>query len=132
MKEFTVEDDLNKVSLSDLQLAIMRALWNKPNSTTAEVVEAVRKNRPLAHTTIATLLTRLEKRGLVEVNREGRQLCYRALFSENQIKKSMVSDLVSSLFMGNTSALLSHLFREQEFDEDDLEAIRRMIERKSD
>lgn len=126
-----MEDDLNNVSLSDLQLAIMRALWQKPNSTTTEVVEAVRASRPLAHTTIATLLTRLEKRGLVEVKRDGRQLCYRALLSESQVKKSMVSDLVSSLFMGNPSALLSHLVKEQEIDETELEAIRSMLEKKN-
>ena len=125
-----MEDDLNNVSLSDLQLAIMRALWQKPNSTTTEVVESVRESRPLAHTTIATLLTRLEKRGLVEVKRDGRQLCYRALLSESQVKKSMVSDLVSSLFMGNPSALLSHLVKEQEIDETELEAIRTMLEKK--
>ncbi|WMW81415.1 BlaI/MecI/CopY family transcriptional regulator [Undibacterium cyanobacteriorum] len=125
-----MEDDLNNVSLSDLQLAIMRALWQKPNSTTTEVVEAVRESRPLAHTTIATLLTRLEKRGLVEVKRDGRQLCYRALLSESQVKRSMVSDLVSSLFMGNPSALLSHLVKEQEIDETELEAIRTMLEKK--
>lgn len=125
-----MDDDLNNVSLSDLQLAIMRTLWKKPNSTTTEVVESVRASRPLAHTTIATLLTRLEKRGLVEVSRDGRQLCYRALLSESQVKKSMVSDLVSSLFMGNTSALLSHLVKEQEIDEDELETIRNMLEKK--
>lgn len=125
-----MEDDLNNVSLSDLQLAIMRALWNKPNSSTTEVVEAVRASRPLAHTTIATLLTRLEKRGLVEVSRDGRQLTYRALLSENQVQKSMVSDLVSSLFMGNASALLSHLVKEDEIGDDDLEKIRHLLESK--
>ncbi len=125
-----MEDDNSKVSLSDLQLAIMRALWHKPNSSTTEVVEAVRASRPLAHTTIATLLTRLEKRGFVEVSRDGRQLCYRALLSEDQVQKSMVSDLVSTLFMGNTSALLSHLVKEDEIDNDDLEKIRNLLERK--
>lgn len=125
-----MDDDLNNVSLSDLQLAIMRALWDKPNSTTTEVVEAVRSSRPLAHTTIATLLTRLEKRGLVEVNRDGRQLCYRALLTESQVKKSMVSELVSSLFMGNPSALLSHLVKEQEIDEGELDTIRSMLDKK--
>lgn len=125
-----MDDDLNNVSLSDLQIAIMRALWNKPNSSTSEVVEALRATRPLAHTTVATLLTRLEKRGLVATSRDGRQLIYRALLSESQVQRSMVSDLVSSLFMGNTSALLSHLVSQDEIAKDDLEAIRQLIESK--
>ncbi len=125
-----MDDDLNNVSLSDLQIAVMRALWNKPNASTTDVVEALRATRPLAHTTVATLLTRLEKRGLVATNRDGRQLTYRAMISESQIQRSMVSDLVSSLFMGNTSALLSHLVNQDEIDNGDLEKIRQLLENK--
>lgn len=125
-----MDDDLNNVSLSELQIAVMRALWNKPNASTTDVVEALRATRPLAHTTVATLLTRLEKRGLVATNRDGRQLTYRAMISESQIQRSMVSDLVSSLFMGNTSALLSHLVNQDEIDKGDLEKIRLLLENK--
>lgn len=125
-----MDEDLDNVSLSDLQIAVMRALWNKPDASTTDVVEALRATRPLAHTTVATLLTRLEKRGLVATNRDSRQLTYRAMISESQIQRSMVSDLVSSLFMGNTSALLSHLVNQDEIDNGDLEKIRQLLESK--
>jgi BlaI family penicillinase repressor len=125
-----LDEELNNVSLSDLQIAIMRTLWKKPNSSTAEVVEAVRERRALAHTTVATLLTRLEKRGLVCTSRDGRQLNYRALITESQVQTSMVSDLVSSLFLGNRSALLSHLVSDGEIDQDDLEKMRQLLARK--
>ena len=125
-----MDDDLNKVTLSDLQIAVMRAIWQKPDSSTAEVLEAMRPLRPLAHTTVATLLSRLEKRGLISSSRIGRQIYYRAILSESQIQRSMVSDLLSSLFMGSGSALLNHLVREAEIDEGDLEKIRQLLERK--
>lgn len=126
-----MEEDTKSVSLSEPQLALMRVLWSKPNSTVSEVVEAMRSVRPLAHTTIATMLSRLEKRGLVSTQKDGRQLIYRANLSESEVQKSMVSELLSSLFLGNARALLSHLVSEEEIKAEDLEQIRERLKNKS-
>lgn len=126
-----MEDDLKNVSLSEPQLALMRVLWSKPNSTVIEVVDAMRQSRPLAHTTIATMLMRLEKRGLITATKEGRQLIYRANLSESEIQKSMVAELLSSVFLGNAKALLSHLLKEDEIKAEDLEQIRQRLNQKN-
>lgn len=126
-----MEEDSKSVSLSEPQLALMRVLWSKPHSTVSEVVEAMRSVRPLAHTTIATMLSRLEKRGLVSTQKDGRQLIYHANLSESEVQKSMVSELLSSLFLGNARALLSHLVSEEEIKAEDLEQIRERLTNKS-
>ncbi|MBV8379443.1 MAG: BlaI/MecI/CopY family transcriptional regulator [Paucibacter sp.] len=105
------------VHLSELQLAVMRQLWQRGadgEASTAEVAEGLREDRALAHTTVATLLSRLEKRGLLATRREGRGLVYRALVSEEQVQRSMVSGLVSQLFEGRASALVSHLLEQDD------------------
>ena len=127
----TNEDD--DVSLSDLQLAVMRQLWQRGpagEASTAEVAEGLRGERDLAHTTVGTLLTRLEKRGLLASRREGRGLVYRALVSEAQVQRSMVSGLVSTLFEGKASALVSHLLDQKEqLGEDELAALRALLKK---
>lgn len=125
-----MEDDAKNVSLSEPQLALMRVLWKKPDATVSEVVEAMRQSRALAHTTIATMLMRLEKRGLVSASKDGRQLIYRANLSESEVQKSMVSELLSSVFLGNAKALLSHLLKEEEIKPEDLEQIRQRLNAK--
>ncbi|MES2320684.1 MAG: BlaI/MecI/CopY family transcriptional regulator [Pseudomonadota bacterium] len=115
------------VSLSEPQLAVMRALWAKPGSSVAEVAEALRSERALAHTTVATMLTRLEKRALVASTRDGRQFTYRATVTESQVRRSMVSGLLTSLFRGDAAALLSHLVREDDIDASDLERMRALL-----
>ena len=126
-----MEEDSKSVSLSEPQLALMRVLWSKPHSTVSEVVEAMRSVRPLAHTTIATMLSRLEKRDLVSTQKDGRQLIYHANLSESEVQKSMVSELLSSLFLGNARALLSHLVSEEDIKAEDLEQIRERLTNKS-
>lgn len=116
--------------LSELQLDLMRVLWQRGEASTADVADVLGRNRGLAHTTVATLLTRLEKRGVVAARRDGRQLVYRALVAEGEVRRSMVSGLLGSLFGGDARALLAHLLREEEIAPGDLDQVRQMLNRK--
>ena len=115
------------VALSDLQIAVMRVLWERGEPSTADVAEVLASERRLKHTTVATLLTRLEKRGVVAVRRDGRQLFYRALVSEPDVRRSMVADLLTSLFGGDARALVSHLVDESEIAPGDLDRLRKRL-----
>jgi BlaI family penicillinase repressor len=115
-------------TLGELQLAIMRVIWQRGEATVADVQEALRKERGLALTTIATMLKRLEIRGVVEHRLEGRQFVYRALVSEELVKSSMVGQLTSRLFSGDPLALLSHLLTEYEIDPDELPRLAKLID----
>lgn len=120
------------VQLSEAQLAVMRALWRAGEAPTARVVEQVGRDRRLAYTTVATMLSRLEKRGLVVSRQEGREKVYRPLVSEDEVQTAMVSGLVSRLFQGDPAALVSHLVRRDEIDEGDLERVRAMLQDEDD
>ena len=67
--------------LTDLQLALLRVLWTRGEATVTEMVEALRPERDLAPTTVATLLSRLEKRRVVSHSTRARQYVYRARVS---------------------------------------------------
>jgi len=114
-------------SLTDLQLAIMRILWDRAEATVLEVQNRLRPDRDLAQTTIATLLSRLEKRGVVEHRLDGRQFVYRPLITEADVRRSMVSELTALLFDGSPEALMSHLLRSREMNPGDLDRVKRMI-----
>jgi BlaI family transcriptional regulator, penicillinase repressor len=116
--------------LSELQLTLMRVFWSKPSATAAEVVADLRTSRPLAHTTVATLLSRLEKRGLLVADREGRQVSYRAAVSRQEVRRSMVSALLAGLFDGEARGLLSHLVDQRSIGADELAEIRAALGRK--
>ena len=113
--------------LGDLQLAIMRVLWSRGEATVAEVHEALEPERGLALTTIATMLTKMEKKGVVEHRAEGRRFVYQPLVSEDQVRHSMVADLTSQLFRGDVTALVNHLLSEHEIDARELAQLRELI-----
>ena len=115
------------ISLSELQIALMRVLWRRGECSTADVAGELADERGLKHTTVATLLTRLEKRGVVAQRREGRQLFYRALVEEAQVRRSMVADLIGALFAGDARELVAHLVEESEIAPGDLAKVRRRL-----
>lgn len=119
---------MTKTRLTDLQLDLMRVLWRRGEATASEVRDEIR-DRELAPTTVATLLTRLEKQAVVTRRRRGRQFVYRPRVSEGEIRESMVADLVGALFDGDPAALVGHLVSEAELQEVDLEKLRAMIDR---
>lgn len=125
--EDTLETTETAHHLGDLQLAIMRILWQQGEGTVAEVHEALEPERGLALTTIATMLTKMEKKGVVDHRAEGRKFIFRPRVSEGQVRRSMVADLTSQLFRGDVTALVNHLLSEHEIDAQELAQLREMI-----
>lgn len=117
------------VTLSELQIALMRVLWRRGEASTADVAAELGEERGLKHTTVATLLTRLEKRGVVGQRRDGRQLFYRPLVDEAEVRRSMVADLLDALFGGNAQELVAHLVEESEIAPGDLVKVKRRLAR---
>lgn len=113
--------------LGDLQLAIMRVLWQQGEATVADVHRALLDERGLALTTIATMLSKMEKKGVVKHRRAGRQFVYQATVAEDEVQVSMVEDLTNRLFDGDVSALVSHLLEAHEIDRDELSRLKQLI-----
>ncbi len=105
----------------------MRILWDRAEATVLDVQNRLRPERDLAQTTIATLLSRLERRNVVEHRLDGRQFVYRPLITEQDVRRSMVSELTELLFDGSSAALMSHLLRSRDMDPGDLDRVKRMV-----
>lgn len=114
--------------LSDLQLAIIRVLWDKGEASAAEVQLAMKRSRPLAITTVSTLLARLEKKGIVTHRSAGRTFVYRARVSELDMRRKAISGVIRNLFRGNPSEVVGQILSERDVSEEDLERMRRMIQ----
>ncbi|HEY1970798.1 MAG TPA: BlaI/MecI/CopY family transcriptional regulator [Pseudonocardia sp.] len=65
-------------NLGELERAVMEVLWAAPGSCTARDVQDALADRGLATTTVLTVLGRLERKGLVARERDGRAHHYRA------------------------------------------------------
>lgn len=116
------------IELTELQIAILRLLWARGEATVNDIWEALHAERGLAQTTVATLLTRLERRGVVARRAEARQYLYRAVVTEVEVQRSMVEELTDRLFEGDVTALVNHLITSKDIAPGDLARLRSMID----
>ena len=114
---------------SRLQLHVMHVLWKLRNATVAEVQEAVGSERPLAYSTLATVLARLEAKDAVKHRRDGRTFVYSPAITEEEASHSMVHDLVDRMFRGSPAELVSHLLDRDDVNAKELTLIKELIAR---
>src|SRR5205809_7310634 len=113
--------------LGDLQLQIMKVLWECQEATVAEVLDTLPAKGDLAYTTVATMLRKMETRGLVAHRVEGRSFIYRARLAEAEVSRSMADHLVDRIFEGSLTDAVSHLLRTREVSREELAKLARLI-----
>src|SRR5881296_3288734 len=113
--------------LGDLQLRIMRILWNNSEATVGVVHEELGGTSRFAYTTIATMLRKMEARGLVAHRDEGRSFIYRAKVAEEAVSRSMANDLLDKLFEGSLTQAVNHLLSTREVSKEELRELERLI-----
>jgi len=113
--------------LGDLQLRIMKVLWERREATVAQVLEALRDPADLAYTTIATMLRKMEARGLVSHRAEGRSFVYVPKVEAEDVSRSMADHLVDRLFEGSLFDVVNHLLTTREVSRDELRQLEKLI-----
>jgi len=113
--------------LGDLQLKIMKVLWEHDEATVADVHAALAGKRELAYTTIATMLRKMEARGLVAHRVTGRSFLYRAAVAADAVTRGMADHLIDRLFEGNLADMVHHLLSTREVSRAELSKLARLI-----
>jgi predicted transcriptional regulator len=92
------------IRLSQLETECIKVLWQKQAATVSEVKSAI--SRPLAYTTIMTVLDRLLDKGAVVRHKQGRSFRYSPALDLNSARLQAVHKLVENLFDKDPRALI--------------------------
>lgn len=115
--------------VGDLQLQILRILWERGEATVTDVMDNL-SGSDLAYTTVATMLRKMETRGLVTHRAEGRSFVYRPKVKAHDISHRMANHLVDRLFEGSLLDAVNHLLSTREVSREELAKIEQLIAEK--
>lgn len=115
------------MKLSGRQLAIMNILWERGESTVADVQAALDVERDLAYSTVATVLSRMEKKGLVTHRVEDRVYFYEPAITRDGAGKSLIGDVIERIFGGSPAELVNHLLESENIDPSELQRIKELV-----
>ena len=117
-------------TLTKFEWEIMKQVWKKRQTTVREIHEALPPDQARAYTTIQTYMERLVEKGYLSKEKIGLVNFYTARVKESDTIERETRHFVKRAFDGSFSKLAAFLFDTQDFDEEDLQEIKRMIETK--
>mgnify|MGYP001083720774 CR=1 FL=1 len=92
-----------------LELACLKVLWNLGEGNVRDVRRELAPARPLAYTTVMTVLDRLARKGAVSRRKVGRAFVYAPQVSRDTLRRLAVGQLVNSFFNGSEDELRAYL-----------------------
>lgn len=113
--------------MGSLQLEILKVLWSVGSATVTEVHAALPRAAEMAYTTVATMLRKMEARGLVSHREQGRRFIYSALVTEQAVNTDLADDVLERAFNGSLSGMVQHLLASHEVSPEELDALAALI-----
>lgn len=129
--------------LGRVQLQIMQTLWRRGPLTARQITDEIARldssagasARPLAHSTIQTLLRKMETKGAITHEpspSDARTFVFRPLHEQTDVTTTVARDLLARVFDGSISGLVAHLLKYERVSPDELTRLRQLIDEVDD
>src|ERR1700749_1456951 len=116
-------------TIPDSELDVLKVLWDRGQATVREVLETLREaGRQWSYATVATLLDRLETKGVITRDRSELAFVYRPVNSSQEVRQKRVSNLVDKLYQGEPGLLVLHLLKAHPLDPKQAEEVRALLD----
>lgn len=115
---------------TEAELAVLQVLWANGPATVRQVNEQLnaKGDRTIGYTTTLKIMQIMLEKGLLSRNAESRSHVFSALVEESAVQRSLLSQFVDKAFRGSTSRLVLEALGQHEASEDELAAIKQLIE----
>ena len=119
---------MSRPTVTPQELALMKIVWRLGTATVRQVYEVARETRPVAYTTIMTMMRILEHKGFLKKTMVDRAYVYKPAKSRHQVLGAMVRDFVDRVFDGAPDRLLLHLAKDSALTNEQRRVIRTLVE----
>ena len=117
------------MKLGNMQLKIMRFLWEKGRANAREITDELNKEKFVAHSTVQTLLRKLEQKGAVNHETVERTFFFYPLVKAEQLTQSAFKDFLDRMFSGSPSVLVSYMINHEYISPDEIKDISKKLKK---
>ena len=116
--------------LTNLELKLMKIVWSLGNATVRDVKNALPRRKPLAYSTVLTVMRILERKGFVRHESMDRTYVYHPVVTREQAIKAMVRNLANRLFDGSAELIMVNILQKEKLTPEELRRLKKLIEEK--
>lgn len=117
----------NTDQLTELEMELMKVLWETGPATVQTVREKLRGRRELAYTTVQTMLNILHRKGKVRRTLKDRAYCYRPAVGRQKAMAQVLGDLIERVFGGSAESLVLGLVETRHLSREKLAELNRLV-----
>jgi predicted transcriptional regulator len=118
----------NLPATSPAETEILRLVWQLKRATVQEVCHQLPAARKIAYATVQTLLRRLEKKGYLKHDLEGKAHVFYPSVEQDHVIRRSVGDFLDRLFGGDPRPLMQFLAEDGRLEAKDLDELRKLID----
>ena len=116
--------------LGELQRAVMQIVWELGEATVQQVRQQLKRTKQPAYTTVLSVMQKLEKQGWLCHKAAGRQYVYMPKQTIRQAGAKSLSRFIDRVFQGDALLMFQHLIEDDNLDDGDLAALRKMLDQR--
>ena len=106
--------------LTPLESLVMNSIWDASQASVRSVQETLRSAKPMARTTVLTVMRRLRDKGFLTSERQGRTDIYKPVAGRKEAAQLSLRDLLDRFFAGSATALVSQLLESDNLDPEEV------------
>ena len=114
-----------------LELDILKIVWPHGGRTARQVRETLASTRPLAPTSVVTVMNIMVDKEYLTRAKEGASYVYRPLVTQADVRGGMLGDMIDRVYDGSIASVMQGLLNTDQIDAEELDELRQLIERKS-
>jgi BlaI family penicillinase repressor len=120
------------IRLGKMQFRIMQVLWSHGEASARQITDKLNlhQKRPVAHSTVQTLLRKLEVKRAVAHREQDRTFFFRPLIDQSHATRNATRDLIDRVFSGSAAGLIAHLLRDENIPPEELQQLRKLLSAK--
>jgi BlaI family transcriptional regulator, penicillinase repressor len=111
-------------SLGELEMRVLRLVWQQQPCTERQITDAIQQERSLARTTVLKTLQRLEAKGLLARLPGAGPVQFRASIPEHQVLPALIGRFVEGVLGGSAEPLVAYLAGSEQLSAKDLATLR--------
>lgn len=117
---------------TDLELEILKVLWAESPLPVRQVRDRLEEaGRPLARTSVITMLNIMVRKGHLRRRKEGKAFLFSPKLEQHTLRRSVLGDLAARLFGGSPAEMALNLIETSDIDPAELAELRKLINRKA-
>ncbi len=115
------------MKLTDAEWKIIELLWDNGSLTTMEIIRELKDSLGRAKSTTITLLNRMDDKGSVRYEIEGKTKKYYPTIQREEAELEETKSFLDKFYDGNIGLMISNLIKQEALSKEDLEEIEKII-----